>query len=418
MSKRSLFEIQQEIIAQVKPIKILENISWPAETEKAFFSEFQKGNRPILKVDYPKSDFHSEEEILTKLKKELSIEHPVHVYISETIDSYINAIRMIHAVGTKEFETLSLSEYGSPHHKLFGSKYSHLETAKSILQVYHQFDHPTLADNSKTYSATELKKYLVRKSKTILGEQSPKIILSKKLTAKAAAGKSRVRIRSNAEFSKYDFDQLLIHEIMTHSLTAINGSLQREMPLLAQGAPRTSKTQEGLATFSEVITGSMDLVRLKRISLRLMAIDMALKGADFYDLFDFFRSHEQDDRESYLSASRILRGGTPAGGICFTKDGIYLEGLIRVHSFFRWAFKSRNLDLTHYLFAGRFDINDIFLLKNDFASGFLTPPVYLPEWYQNIDQLAGKMAFSLVLNGIDLESVERHYASKLLKMAA
>lgn len=418
MVKRTLFEIHQDIIQLVKSIKILEHISWPAKLEKIFLSELEKGNRPNFKVDYERVDFSSERDELIKIKQQLSLNEPTHIYTRETIESYLNAIEMIHARGTKHFEELSIHEYGSPRHKLFGSKYSHLETAKSILDVSHQFEHPTLADGREVFSAKDLKKYLVKESKNILGDAAPKVVLAKKMTAKAAAGKTRVRLRSNAEFSKYDFDQLLIHEIMTHSLTAINGSLQSQMPLFAQGAPRTSKTQEGLATFSEVITGSMDLVRLQRLSLRLMAIDMALKGADFYDLYQFFRDHEQDQKESYLSASRILRGGGAQGGVVFTKDGIYLEGLIRVHSFFRWAFKTRNLDLTHYLFAGRLDINDIFLLRSEFQNKTIDPACYLPRWYQNIDQLAGKMAFSLVLNGIDLESVEQHFSGKLLRLAA
>lgn len=418
MAKRTLFNIQEDIIKLVRNIKVLDNLSWPTSVEQLFFSELSAGNKPILKFDYKKTDLSQEKVALLKIRAELSTDLPTHLYTADSIDSYINAIDMIHARGTKKLEELSIVEYGTPNHKLFGSKYSHLETAQSILKVYHQFDHPTLEDPKEVYTAQQLKKYLVKESKIILGDLAPKVVLSKKVSAKAAAGKTRVRLRTQAEFSKHDFDQLLIHEIMTHSLTAINGSLQNHMPLLAQGAPRTSKTQEGLATFSEVITGSMDLIRLKRISLRLMAIDMALRGADFYDLFHFFLKNEQDAKESYLSAARIFRGGTPDGGITFTKDGIYLEGLIRVHSFFRWAFKTKNLDLTHYLFAGRLDINDIFLLRSDFQSGLIQAPKFLPEWYQNIDQLAGKMAFSLVLNGIDLDSVEKHYSNKIFKVAA
>lgn len=418
MVKRSLYEIQQDVIKLVKNIKILENISWPAHLEKSFFSELEKGQRPLLKVQYKKIDFTAEKLALIKCQKELSQYLPTHIYTRDSIESYLNAIEMIHAVGTKSFEQLSIEEYGTPSHKLFGSKYSHLETAKDILKVAHQFDHPTLEDPKESFSAQELKKYLVKEAKKILQDDAPKVIISKKMVAKAAAGKTRVRLRAQAQFSRYDFEQLLVHEMMTHSLTAINGGAQSQMPLMAQGAPRTSKTQEGLATFSEVMTGSMDLLRLKRLALRLMAIDMALKGADFYDLFQFFIQNEQDPKESYLSASRIFRGGTAQGGVVFTKDGIYLEGLIRVHSFFRWAFKNQHLDLTHYLFSGRLDINDIFLLRSEFQSGLIEPPKYLPDWYRHIDQFAGKMAFSLVLNGIDLENVERHYSSKLLKLAA
>jgi uncharacterized protein (TIGR02421 family) len=325
---------------------------------------------------------------------------------------------MIHTVGTKTFEHLGAQEYGRPTHLLFGSKYSHLETAKIFIDSFKDYDHPYLSDKIEFYSDKEFKRKLEKESKKIFNEFCPKVVFSDQIIAKAAAGKNKVRLRKNTQFTKNDFKQLFAHEIMIHSLTAINGSLQNHIPLLSMGAPRTTKTQEGLATFSEIITGSLDLSRLKRISLRVVALEMALDGADFYELFNYFRTNGQDEKESYLSASRLLRGGSPSGGIAFTKDGVYLEGLIRVHSFFRWAFKTKNLDLVHLLFCGRLEINDIFLLKSSYENGLIQQPRFLPDWYLNIDSFAGKMAFSLILNGIDLESVERHFSNKIVDFAA
>lgn len=416
MKKLNLIAIHHKIIDIAKTIKILDKISWPPSVEQLFFDQLVKGNRPVLKFKYPKTDLGEAKAALEKLNRKLSKEVPSHIYTSETIMSYINAISMVHSIGTKSFEELSVQEYGSPSHLLFGSKYSHLATAKNILESYHQFDHPNGPEEEIYFKAHELKKYLQKKSKLVFGKDAPKFQVTSKILSKAAAGKTKVRLRSNALYTKYDFDQLFIHEVMTHTLTAVNGGLQTNLPLLSLGAPRTTKTQEGLATFSEVITGNMDLHRLKRIALRVMAIDLALRGADFYDLYQFFLDNHQGPQESYLSASRILRGGYPAGGITFTKDGVYLEGLIRVHSFFRWAFKSRHLEKAHLLFCGRLNINDIFLLENE--SGLLKKPHYLPHWYQDIDLFAGKLAFSLVLNGIDLKSVDEHYSKKMFKIAA
>jgi hypothetical protein len=63
------------------------------------------------------------------------------------------------------------------------------------------------------------------------------------------------------------------------------------------------------------------------------------------------------------------------------------------------------------------DINDIFLLKSAYENGFIEPPRFLPSWYEKIDLLAGKMAFSLILNDIDLDSVSNHYTGKSNKLA-
>ena len=419
MGNKDFIVMNQKIIKIVQSLGILDKISWPAQLEQEFFRKINKsGNKPILKFHYQKYDLSGSKKELQRLKINLSKENPLHIYTSLLIDSYCKSIDMIHAIGSQQFQEISIEEYGKPTHLLFQGKYSHLDTAKSFVKSFSDYEHPYMIEDGQTYSALELKKYLVKESRKVFGKFSPKIILTHEITAKAAAGKSRVRLRENALFSTYDFKQLLVHEIMTHSLTAINGSLQSQLPVLGLGSPRTTKTQEGLATFSEIITGSLDLTRLKRLSLRVVALDMALNGADFYDLYFYFLSNGQDKKESYLSASRILRGGYPKGGIAFTKDGVYLEGLIRVHSFFRWAFKTKNLDLTHLLFCGRLDINDIFLFKSAYENGLIEPPKFLPTWYDRIDLLAGKMAFSLILNDIDLDSVDNHYSNKINKVAA
>ncbi len=410
MKNLSLIDINHRAIKIIGKFRLLEEISWPSHMEKEFFSDPKK--RKKLHFHYPKKDYSEKINALSALIPHLSDTDPMHIYTRSTIESYINAFRMIENVGNPVFQELSIQEYGRPKHLLFGSKYSHLKTAKQFLKAFHDYDHPYIEEKGELFSAKQLKEFLTRESVKILGEHSPRIEITKNIVAKAAAGKTKVRIRQNAKFSDVDKKNLLVHEVFTHTLTAINGGLQESLPLLGLGAPRTTKTQEGLATFSEVVTGLLDLDRLKRLSLRVIAIDMALSGADIYDLYDFFKSKGQSDRESFLSASRLLRGGTPKGGIVFTKDGVYLEGLIRVHSLFRWAFKSDNLDLIHLLFMGRMDINDIFLLRESFLEGRILPPKYLPDWYRNTNLLAGKMAFSLILNNISLKSVEDHYEGK------
>jgi uncharacterized protein (TIGR02421 family) len=418
MKKLSLTEINEKAIKVVKSIKLLDEISWPPSLEEEFFKALKKGKGKLPKLSYEKKDYTEKKEALNSLLPLLSKDDPRHIFTAKTIQSYLSSLDLMENVGNSAFQEISIKEYGHPRHLLFGSKYSHLKTAEHFIDAFHEYDHPYVVDDYNKYSASELQKYLKEESIKALGEHAPKIEISKNLTSKVAAGKTKVRIRKNAKFSENDFKNLLVHEVLTHTLTGINGSLQDSLPLLGFGAPRTTKTQEGLATFSEVINGTLDLDRLKRISLRVTAIDMALKGADLYDLFEFFKSKGQDDKESYLSASRILRGGFPQGGIVFTKDGVYLEGLIRVHSFFRWAFRTENLELIHLLMVGRLDLNDVFLLKESYQQGLISHPRYLPTWYSNFKLLAGKMAFSLILNDICLQSVEHHFEGKLSNLKA
>ena len=84
---------------------------------------------------------------------------------------------------------------------------------------------------------------------------------------------------------------------------------------------------------AELLTLSLDIVRLRRIALRVKAIAMALDGADFIDIFKSFIEAGQTEEESYQSTVRCFRGGDVKGGSVFTKNTVYLKGMIEVHAF-------------------------------------------------------------------------------------
>jgi hypothetical protein len=90
-----------------------------------------------------------------------------------------------------------------------------------------------------------------------------------------------------------------------HSLTALNGREQPNLKSLALNSPRNTATQEGLATFAELMSGSIDIERMKRISLRIVAIHKAMHGADFIDVFRFFLDAGQSDTDSFTSANSV-----------------------------------------------------------------------------------------------------------------
>jgi len=232
------------------------------------------------------------------------------------------------------------------------------------------------------------------------------VVLDPQLIAKAAAGANRIRLRAGAAFSDYDRHQLLQHEAFVHSLTALNG---REQPLfasLALASPRTTAAQEGLATFAEQITGSIDIERMKRVSLRIEAVAMALDGADFVQVFRYFLDAGQNEVESFVSAQRVFRGVPLDGGAAFTKDTVYLRGLIGVHTFFRWALRQRKLRLCRLLFAGKMTLDDVQRFEPLFEAGVIAPPRWLPHWLSRANGLAGMLAFSLFANRIRLDQID------------
>ena len=138
----------------------------------------------------------------------------------------------------------------------------------------------------------------------------------------------------------------------THLVTQVNGSHQ-PLQVLGTGLAGYDETQEGLAVFAELMSGSIDIARLQRISLRILAIDMALRGADFIEVYRWFRGHGQNVADSFHSTQRVYRGAPVTGGAAFTKDNVYLAGLLTVHTFFRWALKNQRMALCRNLFAGK-----------------------------------------------------------------
>ena len=93
------------------------------------------------------------------------------------------------------------------------------------------------------------------------------------------------------------------------------------------------------------------------------------------------------------------------GGCAFTKDTVYLRGLVGVHTFFRWALRQHKLPLCRYLFAGKMTLADVQRFEPLFESGVLLPPHWMPPWLTRINGLAGMLAFSLFANRIRLDTV-------------
>src|SRR5690606_7829139 len=102
---------------------------------------------------------------------------------------------------------------------------------------------------------------------------------------------------------------------------------------------------------------------------RIEAVAMALEGADFLQVFQYFQDAGQGLTESFTSSQRVFRGVPTTGGYAFTKDTVYLRGLIGVHTFFRWALKQRKLRLCRMLFAGKMTLGDVQRFEPLFDSG-------------------------------------------------
>jgi len=201
--------------------------------------------------------------------------------------------------------------------------------------------------------------------------------------------------------------QIEVHEGQVHMATTLNGRAQPVMSFLGMPTPRTARTQEGLAVFTEFITGSTSHARVRRLCERTFAIDMAESGASFLDLYRFYRERGHDEHTSFDCARRVVRGGLVEGGAPFTKDGCYLDGLLRVTNFLRIALTKGQSQLVRLLFVGKLAVDDVPLFERLAKEGILAEPIHLPGWAKDLSFLTAFMSYTAFLGRSDL-SAERH----------
>ncbi len=388
-----------------KSIRLLSLVSWPASEQQTFLADYARGRAKLPAHQYPKHDFSDARREFEAIIAAADPAHPLGIYLIESAQSWALAAELLEHLGTPRVTELSIALFGKPEHILPGGATTR-EAANHFIAIADELDRELLAPEEQVaISATSLSLQLQAALDDYFDGRVIAVELDPDLIAKAAAGPNRIRLRAGAAFSDYDRHQLLQHEAFVHSLTALNGQQQKVLPSMGLSSPRTTATQEGLATFAEQITGSIDIERMKRVSLRIEAVALALDGADFMQVFRYFLDAGQGDVESFTSAQRVFRGVPTTGGTAFTKDTVYLRGLIGVHTFFRWALKHRKLRLCRLLFAGKMTLADVQRLEPLFDSGDLQEARWLPEWVSRANGLAGMLAFSLFANRIRLEHI-------------
>lgn len=407
---KKYLDCDKALVDIAREFKILTLIEWPKNLQHQFLNDYAQGKAKLPEIIYPK---YQHAESLAKLENIISTTnsaHPIAQYIHNTAKSYFSGYKLVESLGQPEMLQHSLDIYGRPGDSIAGSKFTSLDAANFFIEISNEFnEYFSLENDDICILAETIKERLEMEIKQVITDDPVSVYVDESLVPKAAAGFNRVRLRSGTCFSKYDFRQLLEHEVFVHTLTAINGRHQKYLRSMSLGAPRTTATQEGLATFAELITGAIDLNRLKRIALRVIAVDMALNGANFIETFEYFLKNGQSESESFSSAQRIFRAGDTKGKYVFTKDSVYLDGLLHAHSFFRWAMKNNKLGLTHVLFSGRMTFDDAENLAPFIDSGLVTPAKYLPPWLSQVPTLGGYLAFSLFANKISVAHLDRTF---------
>ncbi len=390
--------------------KVLTHLRWSGRIRDNFLSSAAL-ELPV--VEYPAYDAGPVLERVAEARR-LMQHSPIDDWLERQALALERSARMLLACGTPEFFDWSRSIYGAPGDVLLDGVSTALTLAGDFddaLQQLDGFNDKHLAQVD--YTSAELAERLEHAVAKMFAEDAPEILVVDELSANALAGRVRIKIRQDATFSDKDIEQLIHHEAGIHVATSLNGMYQQHLPILGSSHPGTTRTQEGLAVFAEFITGSMDLDRLRRLSDRTIAIQMAADGADFIEVYHYFMERTGSAQQSFENARRVFRGGVLTGGAPFTKDIVYLDGLIRVHNFLRALVANGRTDCMLLLFCGKLDLEDMPVLCELSQMGLCCSPRYLPSWASDMRFLLSYLAYSGFLNTINFKKVSSHYENLL-----
>jgi uncharacterized protein (TIGR02421 family) len=405
-----LLDASEKFRAVAKKAKILSALSWtPAVAAEFFLGGEDKLPRPQYAIDRA-----ALEDCIAELEgfaPRLAGTHPVLEWLEANRKSYLDGFRLLLNVETEAFYELSSQLYGNSSSVPFGGKASNRELAGKISSRLSVCAFGDVAEAPRA-DAESFVRVLEKRLEERFPLMNVRVETSDQIVAKVAAGTSRVRVRKDATFTAMELESLWKHEVETHCLTAQNGSAQTQVPMLASGGARSTLTQEGLAVFHEVYGHTMAQNRLLRLCDRVEAVAMAEAGADFVEVYRWFLPRTDTKIDAFYSAQRIFRGATLSGGKPFTKDVVYVSGLLGVYAFLNLAVKNQNRPLVEALVCGRMAIEDAGTVAWLRANGFVEPPKFLPEWLANWEALLSFFCTTALFAEMDGDGY-RDYFSKL-----
>lgn len=407
---QKLRQLSNALIAAQKPVRVLKAISWPERARTRFLDGKQQAPLPEIEYAPLAFDARKRDQVFREIEQRCDPRDPLQALLCDTADQYRRVIAMLRARGKPSFARHSRVLYGTADQAFLGGPKTNLHLAEHLLQRLDAQPLERLRRGApEPLDAAQTAVHLQRRFDAYFGRGVVKVEVSTDLTADAAAGASKVRIRKGGRFSRATLDYLEQHEGYVHIATSLNGSRQPVLGILGKASPRAVKHNEGLAVFGEWASGTLTADRLRTLAERVRLVHMAEQGADFMDVYQHVLGLGRSTEQAFEQAHRVFRGGSPRGGSFFTKDTSYLDHFMRTFDFFRALMLHGRPDLGELLFAGKVAIEDLPALTEARREGLLEPPQYLPPWLAQPDWLGAHLALSSFFNQLDLTEVHAYY---------
>jgi uncharacterized protein (TIGR02421 family) len=292
----------------------------------------------------------------------------------DIIYDYSGLVECIETIGQgRKFYFNSLKSFGTPTERS-------LDNAKFILRFEDsEFNEEMLP----LYNAKEAREYFDEFSKRYDFKYHIKISNNLSAAAMVLNNTQTLVLRKSHKFSLNQLKVLTNHEIGVHMVTTFN-ALSQPLKIFSNGFPNNVETQEGLAVYSEFMSGCLTVDRLKELSFRVIAVDSLNKGYNFSDTFHLLHNQHKLNRDKAFAITlRVHRGGG------FTKDHLYLKG---IRNIYKYARNGKELGL---LLTGKVSEEYLPAINKLLDLGLAVPPKYITDAYSTNDNKDSNLDFIL-----------------------
>lgn len=416
--KEKLASLADKLNEAQRPLRILNALKW----EPSVWEQFRRGRfRELPKVDAdaygridlgfdPRGRMQDFQDLADQARRELGADDALARMFRATCLEYRDVCKMLLVRGTPEFYALSRRLYGSPKDTFPDGTTQVRDLALMLYGLLNNLDEAALGPvQARTLDGAMVVEILRERFKSYFGDAAVSVNLDDGILADAAAGADYVKVREGATFTQRDVDILEVHEGWVHVATSLNGAAQHVARWISRGSPRTTAVQEGLAALMEAVTFRSNPRRARRLNERVIAVDKAEDGANFLEVFEWYRTEGYEEEECFGAARRVFRGGAIEGGSPFTKDITYTKGLVQNYHFIRSAIRVARPELARFLFVGKVAHEDVPVLYARTADGVVRPPKYLPPPFADLNGLAIWMAYSGFFARMGSQAIEEYY---------
>lgn len=422
--EQTIRELSDLIVAAQKPIRILDSLKWDASIEETFFKGKAKKLPQINREYYlqknpltfdpvkKKEEFH---EIDRMIRRRLGQYSGVGSVMQRMCYEYIRVIEMLQARGTPQFTEISQELYGSSEDAFHVGAPTLKDLATLVSNTLSNIkDQVQTEADVEQYTSEQVVQVLSNRLGDYFHDhQHIRVELSDGIIADASAGADRIKIHKGLKFSLREIRTFEIHEGWVHLGTTLNGMAQPICTFLSKGPPSSTVTQEGLAIITEIFTFSSYPGRLRRLTNRINAVSMAEEGANFLDVYQFYRSEGLSEDDSYQSTVRVFRGSTAEDGP-FTKDLSYSKGFILIYNYMRLAVQRGLVSRIPLLFVGKTTLEDLHVIADLMDENIVVPPKYVPPEFADLAAVSAWMVYSLFFNRLDLRRLALDFKAILL----